>query len=202
MHSDSDSGSRLNHTYLPPIVTTPLANVSLDEAFEDWTVLSRSSHSMDRHIYSLHASSESIRSVVCFRASKFSDTSYKLLYRTYHHLLQHPLAMNTVCYTQPSICWRMIYSWKYSTAANLILRMVGMINLGGANSLMFVEDGVTSSTLRHPTWVRTLCARIAPPMWTHWTTYPLYRSLSIAWREFSPSGGMDSTRRLGLNVVN
>ena len=70
VHYDYDFGSRLNHTHLPPIVTTPLANASLDEAFEDWTVLSCSSHSMDRHVYSLQVSPESIRSLVRFRSSK------------------------------------------------------------------------------------------------------------------------------------
>ena len=66
VHYDSDSGPRLNHTYLSPIVTTPLANHPWDEAFEDWTALSRSaSHSMDMHVYSLRASPESIRNVVC-----------------------------------------------------------------------------------------------------------------------------------------
>ena len=150
--SDSDSGSRLNHTHLPPIVITPLANLSLDEAFEDWTALSRSaSHSMDMHVYSLRASHESVRSVVCFCASKSSDTSCERLHRTYLHLLQHPLVINTVCYTQPSICWRMIYSWEYSTATDWVTRMVGMSDLGGANSLMFVEDGATSYTLRYST---------------------------------------------------
>ena len=68
--SDSDSGPRLNHTYLPPIVTTSLTNLSLDEAFEDWAALSRSSRSMDMHVYSLRVSPESIRSLVRFRSSK------------------------------------------------------------------------------------------------------------------------------------
>ena len=157
VHYDSDSGPRLNHTDLSPILTTPL-----DEAFEDWTALCRSSHSMDMHVYSLRTSPESMQSGVCSRVSKFSDTSCKRSHRIYLRLLQFPLAVNIVCYTQPSICWRMIYSWEYSTSTDWPTKL-GMSDLGGANSLMFVEDGVTLYTLRHSIWECIFYARMAPP---------------------------------------
>ena len=40
--------------------------------------------------------------------------------------------------------------------------MTGTSDLGGANSLMFVEDGVTLYTLRHSIWVCIFYARLAP----------------------------------------
>jgi hypothetical protein len=108
VYHDSGFRSRLDHNHLPPIVTTRLADPS-DEAFEDWTALSHpASHSMDIHIYGSRAPPESIVSPVCFRASKFSDNASKRLHRTYLHLLQHPSVTKTVCYTQLSLCWRMI----------------------------------------------------------------------------------------------
>jgi hypothetical protein len=100
-YQDSGLRSRLNHSHLPPIVTTPRLVDSSDEAFEDWTALSRpASHFMDMHIYGSRASPESIISLVCLHESKFCRNTSKHLYRTYLHLLQHPNATNTVCYTQ------------------------------------------------------------------------------------------------------
>ncbi|KAH9033793.1 hypothetical protein EDB85DRAFT_1052527 [Lactarius pseudohatsudake] len=56
VHQDSKSRSRLNHSYLQPIITTPSADHSVD-----WTVLSRSaSHCIDIHIYSSRGSTSSL----------------------------------------------------------------------------------------------------------------------------------------------
>ena len=40
-----------------------------------------------------------------------------------------------------------------------------MTDLGGASSLMSVEDGATSSTNAHSTWVCILDAPMAPLYW-------------------------------------
>ena len=58
-----------------------------------------------------------------------------------------------------------IYSSKYSTAIDWIWRMIGISDLGGASSLMFVKDGVTSSTHAHSTWIYILNAQMALPYW-------------------------------------
>ncbi|KAH8978122.1 hypothetical protein EDB86DRAFT_3249238, partial [Lactarius hatsudake] len=56
MHQDSESRSRLNHSYLRSIVTAPSS-----EPPADWTVLSRSaSHCIDIHIYSPRGSTSSL----------------------------------------------------------------------------------------------------------------------------------------------
>ena len=141
---DSDSGSRLNHTYLPPIVTTPLVNLLLDEAFEDWTALIHLSHTINIHIYGLRGSHESRSILVCFRASSFSDTTYQSLHRTHLHHLQCQSDLNTRYYTSHglSVYLTMIYSWIYSTTTEWLTRIPGMSDLGGASSLTFVRDGV------------------------------------------------------------
>ncbi|KAH9174166.1 hypothetical protein EDB89DRAFT_593988 [Lactarius sanguifluus] len=52
VHQDSESHSRLNHSCLLPIVTSPSADNSAEGTFDDWTVLSRpASHCIDIHIY-------------------------------------------------------------------------------------------------------------------------------------------------------
>jgi hypothetical protein len=61
-----------------------------------------------------------------------------------------------------SIASTMIYSLAYSTAIDWTMAIIGMSDLGGAISLMFVKDGVTSSTNVHSTWVCILNAPMAP----------------------------------------
>ena len=68
-----------------------------------------------------------------------------------------------VSYAQLSIGSTMTYSSTYSTSIDWILRIVGIADLGGASSLMFVEDGVTSYTNPHSTWVCKFNAPMAPP---------------------------------------
>ena len=53
----------------------------------------------------------------------------------------------------------MMYFSAYSNYIDWMTRMLGMTDLGGARSLMFVDDGVTSYTPRHSTWV---CIFYAP----------------------------------------
>ena len=156
----SVSRSRWDRRCLRSIITKPLANPSSYGEFEDWTILSRRpSHSFDIHIYVLRGSPASTRSLVCFHASGFTETVRKLLHRTYLHRLQRPRDLTLGCYTRLSIRSKMIYSWAYSTSIDWLVRMFGMGELGGANPLMFVGDGVTSYTSRHSTWV---CIFYAP----------------------------------------
>ncbi len=64
VHQDSESRSRLNHSCLRPIVTTPSTDRSSDRTFEDWTVLSRPvSHCIGIHIYHSRGSTSTL---VCF----------------------------------------------------------------------------------------------------------------------------------------
>jgi len=66
---DTDPRSRLNHSCLQPILTTPSANPPLEGTFEDWTVLSRpESHSINIHSYGSQRSPGSASSLVCFHA--------------------------------------------------------------------------------------------------------------------------------------
>jgi hypothetical protein len=55
----------------------------------------------------------------------------------------------------------MIYSSVYSTAIDWTMSTIGITDLDGAGSLMFVKDGVTSSTNAHDTWVCILNAPMA-----------------------------------------
>ncbi|KAH9029309.1 hypothetical protein EDB83DRAFT_1890980 [Lactarius deliciosus] len=67
VHQDSDSGShsRLNHSCLLPVVTSPSADRSAEGTFDDWTVLSRpASHCIDIHIYGSRGSSTSTQDLV------------------------------------------------------------------------------------------------------------------------------------------
>ncbi|KAH9172508.1 hypothetical protein EDB89DRAFT_2069590 [Lactarius sanguifluus] len=58
---DSESHSRLKHHRLRPIVTTSLADRSVEGTLEDWTILGRpSSHSIDVHIYGSQRSTNSL----------------------------------------------------------------------------------------------------------------------------------------------
>ena len=160
----SESRSRLNHRCLRSIVTTPPTNPSSDKTFEDWTALCRpASHSIDIHIDGLWGSPGSTSSPVCFHASSFTETVRKLLHRTYLHRLQRPSDLNIGCYTRLSIRSRMIHSCAYSTTIDWRMRMAGTNELGGASSLMFVEDGVSSYTHRHSTWVCIFNVPKAPP---------------------------------------
>jgi hypothetical protein len=74
--------------------------------------------------------------------------------------------------TLPSIGSTMIYSSAYSIAIDWILQIMGMTdvrgiaNLGGASSLMYLRDGVTSSSNVHSTWV---CISDAPMVLLQWT---------------------------------
>ncbi|KAI9432323.1 hypothetical protein H4582DRAFT_1104928 [Lactarius indigo] len=62
VHQDSESGSRLNHSRLQPVVTTPLDD-SPTETPEDWTFLSRPvSHSINIPIYHSRGSTSSLNS--------------------------------------------------------------------------------------------------------------------------------------------
>lgn len=97
LYQDSKPSSRLNHGYLRPIVTTPLADSSW-ETFQDWTVLSHpASHSINIHIYGPGRSPQS--TLVCFNTSSYSGTARKLLCRTCPHL-RHPSDLVTPCFTQ------------------------------------------------------------------------------------------------------
>ena len=62
----------------------------------------------------------------------------------------------------PSIGSTMIYSSVYSTAIDWGMSIIGMANFCGANSPMFVNDGVTLYTNAHSTWVCTLYVPMAP----------------------------------------
>ena len=96
VYHGSASRSRLNHRCLQPIVTTPSANPSSDEEFEDWTALSRpTSHSIDTHIYRLWGSPASTSVLVCFHSSSLSNAVCQHLHRTYLHRLQRPSDLNT-----------------------------------------------------------------------------------------------------------
>ncbi len=76
VYHDSDSLSRLNHSWLRPVVTTSSANPSLEETFDDWTVLSLpASHSTNIQIYRSRGSPGSTSSLVCFHAASYSDTA-------------------------------------------------------------------------------------------------------------------------------
>jgi hypothetical protein len=163
--SDSECRSRLKHSCLHPIVTTPPTNPSSDGAFEDWTVLScLASHSIDTHIYALQGSPGSTSSPVCFYVSGFSATSCEPLCRTYLHLLQRPSDLSTEFYTTArlSIRFTTIYSWVYSNTTDWQTRMFGMSDLDGASSPTFVGDGVSLYTLRHSTWACILYAHTVP----------------------------------------
>ena len=63
----------------------------------------------------------------------------------------------------PPIGSTMIFFSAYSTAIDWMRTMVGMSDLGGASSAMFVKDGVALFTNAHPTWVCILNAPMAPP---------------------------------------
>jgi hypothetical protein len=89
--------------------------------------------------------------VVCFYAHSYSDTSRKPPHRTYLHRLQHLSGLGTLCITRLSIRSTTIYSSSHLATIEWSMKIIGMIELGGANSLMFVEDGVTSYTPRHST---------------------------------------------------
>lgn len=165
VYHGSESRSRLNHSYLRPIITTPSANCLSDGAFEDWRALSRPvSHSIDIHIYGLRGSPGYTSSLVCFRASSFSDISCKPLRRTYLHRLQRPSDLSTGCYTRLglSICLTMMYSWVYSTSTDWQTSIFGITDLGGARSLTFVGDGVGFYLIRYPTWVCIFIAHTVP----------------------------------------
>ena len=154
VHQDFESCSRLNHRRLQPIVTAP-------RAFEDWTVLS---HPASHYVYiHIHCSQAPTSHPVCFNASIYSDTADELLYRTWLHRHQHPLDQGTSFYTRLSIRLTMIHSSAYSITIGWITGMLGMTNLGGASSLMFVKDGVTSYTNQQSIWVCRSYARKAPP---------------------------------------
>jgi hypothetical protein len=64
--------------------------------------------------------------------------------------------------TLQSIGSTMIYSSAFSTAIDWMMSIFGTSNFCGASSLMFVKDGVTSSTNAHFTWVCTLNAPMVP----------------------------------------
>ena len=163
VYNDSESRSRLNHSYLRPIITTPSANPSSVGAFEDWTVLSHPTlHSINVHIYDSRGSPGSTSSLVCFHASNYSDIARKLLHRTYLHRLQHPSDQDIPCYTRLSIHSTMRYSWAYSTTIDCMTNIPGMSDWGGASSLVFVKDGVASYTPRHSTLVCIFDAPMAP----------------------------------------
>jgi hypothetical protein len=99
VYHDSKSHSRLNHSYLRPIVTTPSTDPSSEGTFEDWTVLGHpASHSINIHIFGPRGSPLST-ALVCLNTSSHSDTSLRLLHRTYLHR-QHPSDQDTACYTQ------------------------------------------------------------------------------------------------------
>ena len=170
VYHGSEFHSRLNHSCLRPIITTPSAHPSPDGAFEDWTVLGLPiSYSIDIHIYGLRGSHGSTSILVCFRASGFSDAACKPLYRTHLHRLQRPSDLSTRYYTKHglSICSRMIYSWIYSTITDCLTRILGIFDLGGASSPTFVGDGVILSWNRHSTWAFIFYARMTPLQWTH-----------------------------------
>jgi hypothetical protein len=161
----SESRSRLNHSYLQPIVTAPSVNSLSDGAFEVWTALNHPvSHSVDIHIYGLRESPASSSSLVSLRASGLSNISCKPLRRTYLHRLQRPRDLCTGSCTRVrlSICLTMIYSWVYSTTTDWQMRTSGMYDLGGARSLTFVGDGVGLYSNRYSTWVFILYAHMVP----------------------------------------
>ncbi|KAH9023012.1 hypothetical protein EDB84DRAFT_1509555 [Lactarius hengduanensis] len=146
---DSEARSRLNHRYLRPIVTTSSADRSAG-IFDDWKPLNRlASHFINIHIYDSRGSPGSINSLVCFNTSV--PPVLKLLHRTYLHPLQHPSNQNTLFYTRTLIHSTMIYSSVYSTTIDWTRRTLGMTDLGGASSLMFVGNGDTWYTPRQST---------------------------------------------------
>lgn len=152
MHRDSDSCSRAGHNRLRP---TTSVDLSLQGKFEGWTVLSRPAlHRIAIQIYKSRGSPGSTNTlpVVCFYAhTSYSDTSRKPMHRTYLHCLQLLSGQDTLCITRLSILSSTIYSSSYSATIERTMRILGMTEWGGANSLMFVEDGVTSYTPRHST---------------------------------------------------
>ncbi|KAI9438915.1 hypothetical protein H4582DRAFT_2142014 [Lactarius indigo] len=85
LHHDSDSGSRLDHRCLRPIVTTPSANPSLERTFDDWTVLSRpGSHRIDTHIYGSRGSTSTLDRAPSPPTSE--RPGYNVLYTTINRL--------------------------------------------------------------------------------------------------------------------
>lgn len=121
VHHNFESRSRLNHSCLQPIITTPSADPSLHGAFEDWTVLSRpGSHSIDIHVYGLRGSHGPTSILVCLRTSGFSDVACEPLHRTHLHHLQFPSDLRIGYYTNhgPSICLMTTYSWVYSSTTD------------------------------------------------------------------------------------
>ena len=159
-------GPRWDYSRLHPILTTPLINPSSEGRYEDWSVLGHSSSHFDIHIYGSRGSpgftSRVDKSLVCFHASSYYDTACQLLHRTYLHHLRHLSDQNTLYITRLSILSTRIYSSSYSATIDWTMRMLGTTELGGASSLMFVEDGVTSYTPRHSTLVCIFSARMAP----------------------------------------
>jgi hypothetical protein len=149
MHRDSDSCSRESHSRFRPITSV---NPSWEEKFEGWTALNRPTlHRIAIHIYESRGLPGFMNSLpaVCFYAQSYSDTSRKPVHRTYLRRLQHLSGLGTLCITRLSILLTTIYSSSHSATIEWTMRVLGMTELGGANSRMFVEDGVTSYTLRH-----------------------------------------------------
>ena len=147
----SDDCSIANRNWLRPITSV---KPSLEGKSKGWTAMSRPAlHRIAIHIDESQGFPGFTNSapMVCFCADSYSNVSREPLHRTYLHLLQHLSGQDTLCITRPSILSTMIYSLSHSITIDWMTRMLGMTELDGANSLMFVKDGVTSYSLRHST---------------------------------------------------
>ena len=109
--------------------------------------------------------------------SNDSETVAHFRCTQHYHLQQASEDMTS--YTLLSIGSTMTSSSRYSTAIDWMRRTTGTSDICGTIYPMFVEDGATSYTHPHLTWICIFTAPMAPLWWTRLAIYPHFRYSSI-----------------------